>query len=41
MREQWFGGGQGLAYRNRLTSQAAITADVPTVPEWYDTPSTN
>lgn len=31
--------GKVLAYRNRLTSQAAITADVPTVPEWYDTPT--
>lgn len=31
--------GKVLAYRSRLTSQAEIAADVPTVPEWYDTPT--
>lgn len=28
-----------LAYRARLTSQAEIGADVPTVPQWYETPT--
>ena len=28
-----------LAYRSRLTSQAEIAADIPTVPDWYSTPT--
>lgn len=30
-----------LAYRDRRTSQAALAADTPMVPEWYETPTAN
>lgn len=28
-----------LAYRDRMTAQAGIAADLPTVPEWFDSPT--